>query len=32
MLPAFLRALKRGGYRIVHVVSASRQAGSAAAR
>jgi peptidoglycan-N-acetylglucosamine deacetylase len=32
MLPAFLRALKRGGYRVVHVVSPGRQAGSAAAR
>jgi peptidoglycan-N-acetylglucosamine deacetylase len=32
MLPAFLRALKRGGYRVVHVVSPSRQAGTATAR
>ena len=32
MLPAFLRALKSGGYRVVHVVSAQQQAGTAAAR
>jgi peptidoglycan/xylan/chitin deacetylase (PgdA/CDA1 family) len=32
MLPAFLRALKSGGYRIVHVVSAQQQTGTAAAR
>ncbi len=32
MLPAFLRALKSGGYRVVHVVSARQQAGLATAR
>ena len=32
MLPAFLRALKSGGYRIVHVVSAQQHPGAAAAR
>jgi peptidoglycan/xylan/chitin deacetylase (PgdA/CDA1 family) len=32
MLPAFLRALKGGGYRIVHVISAQQQPGAAAAR
>jgi peptidoglycan/xylan/chitin deacetylase (PgdA/CDA1 family) len=32
MLPAFLRALKTGGYRVVHVVSAQQQPGTAAAR
>jgi peptidoglycan/xylan/chitin deacetylase (PgdA/CDA1 family) len=32
MLPAFLRALKNGGYRVVHVVSAQQQPGAAAAR
>jgi len=32
MLPAFLRALRKGGYRIVHVASAQQQPGTAAAR
>ena len=32
MLPAFLRALRNGGYRVVHVVSAQQQPGTAAAR
>ncbi len=32
MLPTFLRALKTGGYRVVHVVPAARQAGTAAAQ
>jgi len=32
MLPSFLRALKNGGYRVVHVVSAQQQPGAAAAR
>jgi peptidoglycan/xylan/chitin deacetylase (PgdA/CDA1 family) len=32
MIPAFLRALRNGGYRVVHVVSAQQQPGAAAAR
>jgi peptidoglycan/xylan/chitin deacetylase (PgdA/CDA1 family) len=32
MLPSLLRALKSGGYRVVHVVSAQQQPGTAAAR
>ena len=32
MLPAFLRALKSGGYRVVHVASAQQQPGTSAAR
>ena len=32
MLPAFLRSLKTGGYRIVHVVARGQQAGDAGAR
>ena len=32
MLPAFLRALKTGGYRVVHTVPAARPVGAAAAQ